>query len=1849
MSVKLRILIMLLLAHTSLWAQQVLEIPIVSSGDDVEELGPLEGNTDLSPGDLDLESSDLELVDDNSWNGPGLTVGLMFRNFDFPKGTVINSAHIEFAAKASDSDPTSLVIGIEDLVDATPFANTPYNISSRAILDTIQWNNLEAWTSGDNYQSPDLSGLITDIMNKPNWVEGGNLVFVITGSGVRNAQSFDGGTAPVLVIDYDSSSLAYSPKIDEVINDVEIGTDWDYTLDVDPYFSDRDSELTFTAVESGLGSLPTWLSMNGSVLSGTPTASGSFMIEVNAEGGGEDISQTFEIVVTAPADFTLAIFHNNDGESDLLSNDVTYNGEEIEAGSVAQFKYTLDSLRTQASNRGYESIMLSSGDNFLAGLEYNASVANGVAYDAVALEAIEYDAIDLGNHDFDFGTQVLANYIGQVTAPYLTSNLSFENVPELQALKNAGEIKPYTIVSKGGEDIGVIGLTTPLLPIISSPGNTTVSEAIADSVQKYVDVLEGLGVNKIILISHLQGLTEDLALVPQIEGLDIVIAGGGDELLANNALIGAPYNTDPYDSYPIISQDQNGESVYIVTTPGGYRYLGNLLVDFDAAGKVVNVYSSNPVFVHGASDPALVTNVETPIETYIGALATNVLATSNVDLDFRKETLRVMETNGGNLFADALLYQGQKDAPSFGVNVPQVAFQNAGGLRIASIVPSGDFTEDLTYQIAAFTNIVSVVENVAPSKFLELMEFGLAETPTSNGRFPQIAGFKVVFDPTKAEGERIKSIELEDGTMIIEDGAVAVGAPDVNICTVDFTANGGDGYPFDTLTYTSLGATYQQALTNYLVNADALNGEIVNTAYPVEMNERIIEELSEIPPISALLIDEDFDDCDNGFPSDWISYSVASNADWDCSDDTRGASGNAGDYAAEMNGYGADVASEDWLISPEFVLSGEDAYLSFSSMSKWSGPHIEILISANYDGTSDPNGATWDNISEAEDNAAQNDSYDYVDVEDVLLESLDGTYRIAFKYVSTGTGGGDGTTYTIDNVELRSSCLLDEDFNTACNPGPLDLPEGWTLYETNTVGLVNCNSEGYEDDADDYSLRFNGYAVGDGEAWLVTPRLDFSTSEFVLEFASKRQYSGPDVEVVYSFDYTGVGDPNNANWTNLPDAESAITSSFQTSGPIELDGLDAPGFIAFKYTSLGTSGGQSLNFLLDEVSVKEPAVITELGHQAIYEIQGTDDEAALVNSVVTTSGIITAVFNGVEPYMGAGYDGNIKGFFMQDVAGDGNPSTSDGIYVYTTDTLMVGDSVVVSGEVQEYFGNTQLSNLTQLDVVSGGHELPMPVKINLPLSSVDDFEAYESMLVEFEQLLTVTENRNVNIYHELKLSANGVLMNPTEIVDVNDVDPNGVTADGDNNVGAVTAQQDENDANYVILDDARSGNYLTPEPYVDMNGTVRAGSTVDSVIGVLLYSFSEYRVYPTHKPKIDFSDREGVPSLGASEVVVATFNVENYFNGDGQGGGFPTSRGAETEADFVLQTGKIVSALVEIDADVVGLIEIENDANDGFSALKTLVDSVNNRLGSNEYAFVSTGVVKRGDNTNDEIKNAFIYKTSTISLVGNYAILNDTYDPNYNDSKNRPSLAQTFEEIATGERITALINHLKSKGSGCDDLDDPNLSDGQGNCNGTRTLAAGVMVDWINSDPTSSNDPDFFILGDLNSYNQEDPIDTLRARGYVNLNEGDYTYVYDGQFGSLDYAMANASAEAQVVDAYVWHINSVEPYGLSYDIAGANYTNSPFRSSDHDPVVIGLQLDADVGVTETEISEVTMYPNPTTGNVHFSAEVSGQVYSFIGSLVKSFTNTTTLNFDADSKGLYYIRLNSGELLKLIVE
>lgn len=561
--------------------------------------------------------------------------------------------------------------------------------------------------------------------------------------------------------------------------------------------------------------------------------------------------------------FTLTILHNNDGESKLVNAPGN-----PDFGGVARFATLVDQLRSDAT-RGWPppgqswhrgAVLVSSGDNFLAGPEFNASLDKGVPYyDSLALRAIGYDAMAIGNHEFDFGPDVLADFIegfGWKAPPFVSANLDFSGEPSLQALVDKGTIVASTTVRERGERIGIVGATTPALPSISSPRNVKVLEDVAGLVQGQVDALTRRGVNKIILISHLQGLGEDSQLIPMLRGVDVAIAGGGDELLAAGGtplVPGDEISLDPETGeplrYPLYFPDADGVDVPVVTTAGDYKYVGRLVVSFNRRGNVVDVdASSGPVRVSGmgpdavAPDPFLQSTVVDPVIAYTDELADNVIASSEVALEGRRDPgVRTEETNLGNLLADALLATGQRHAAEFGVTPPDVALQNGGGIRNNSLIPAGPLSELDTFAIAPFGNFVSVVPDVPRAQFKEILENAVSSAPAADGRFAQVAGFRFSYDPTATAqvvddagtvltpGERIQSVVLDDGTVIVANGQVLAGGP-ISVATNDFTARGGDQYPFRGAPFTSVGVTYQQALATYLV--EDLGGAVTAAAYP---------------------------------------------------------------------------------------------------------------------------------------------------------------------------------------------------------------------------------------------------------------------------------------------------------------------------------------------------------------------------------------------------------------------------------------------------------------------------------------------------------------------------------------------------------------------------------------------------------------------------------------------------------------------------------------------------------------------------------------------------------------------------------------------------------------------------------------------------------------------------------------------------------------------------------------------------------------------------------------------------------------------------------------------------------
>jgi uncharacterized protein len=589
-------------------------------------------------------------------------------------------------------------------------------------------------------------------------------------------------------------------------------------------------------------------------------------------------------------------------------------------------------------------------------------------------------------------------------------------------------------------------------------------------------------------------------------------------------------------------------------------------------------------------------------------------------------------------------------------------------------------------------------------------------------------------------------------------------------------------------------------------------------------------------------------------------------------------------------------------------------------------------------------------------------------------------------------------------------------------------------------------------------------------------------------------------------------------------------------------------------------------------------------YTAIPAIQGPGASAAITGNV-TTQGVVVGDFEGTAAN---------SGFFIQDPGGDGDDATSDGIFVVTGSSNLVseGQIVRVTGFARERFSQTSIngsnSNAAAVpasNIVVCGTGSVDPTDVMLPFADAAVPERYEGMLVRMPQPLVIAEYFNYDRFGEIVLAQ--PLPGESRPFTPTALDEPGAPAQ---------ARAAANALSRITLDDVQSAQ--NPAVLRHPNGLpfslenrFRGGDTVANTTGVLGFDFGLYRVFPTQGGAYTaVNPRPDAPEPVGGSVRVAAMNTLNFFVTADYPTGNPLDnkcgptnsvecRGWDSDQplEFPRQRDKLLAALSGLDADIIGLNELENST--GVEPLDSIV------AGLPGYAYIATGTIGT-----DAIKVGLIYRPGVVTPVGSYRTLTSAVDPRFIDTKSRPALAQTFEVNATGARFTVAVNHFKSKGSDCVDVGDPDLGDGSGNCNVTRTLAAEALVDWLESDPTGSGDADYLIMGDLNSYAKEAPIDAITAGAddtpgtaddYTNLiakYQGPYAYSYtfDGQAGYLDHALASGTMVGQVTGAADWHINSDEPDVFDYDTSfkpasqDALYEANGIRSSDHDPVVVGV-------------------------------------------------------------------------------
>jgi len=585
------------------------------------------------------------------------------------------------------------------------------------------------------------------------------------------------------------------------------------------------------------------------------------------------------------ADFTLELLHVADQEAGAAA-----------IQDAPRLSAVLDALKQEdLGNDGIEdnTLVLSSGDAFIPGLFFDASEAvygsAGIA-DIQIQNELGFQAIAFGNHEFDFDTAVLADLIsgaaegsilgadfGGTAFPYLSTNLDFSTDENLAPLEVAGGQAPQpntvtssVVIDVNGENIGVVGATTPTLGSISSPGSVGISplpfdanptpeqlDALATEIQTEVDALINAnpGLDKVVLLSHMQRLSIELALAERLRDVDIIVGGGSNTRLfdENDRIRDGDSNQG---EYPQFVTNAGGTQTAVVNTDGSYKYVGRLVINFDENGNIIpesydaDVSGAYATDAQGVADLNAENLVDPEIQQIVDEIEAQILATesnvfgisevflngnrSGVDTATDPDGVRTQETNLGNLTADANLVEAQAIDPAV-----VLSLKNGGGIRASIgqtivppggseavrspneaivdgegnvVKPEGGISQNDIQTTLAFNNGLTLL-TLTKEELVAVLEHGVSALPDVAGQFPQISGVKFSYDPDLPAGDRILSAAIFDEndnlvTELVSDGEI-VGNPsqEFRIVTLGFLAaprfddngnfiGGGDGYPF---------------------------------------------------------------------------------------------------------------------------------------------------------------------------------------------------------------------------------------------------------------------------------------------------------------------------------------------------------------------------------------------------------------------------------------------------------------------------------------------------------------------------------------------------------------------------------------------------------------------------------------------------------------------------------------------------------------------------------------------------------------------------------------------------------------------------------------------------------------------------------------------------------------------------------------------------------------------------------------------------------------------------------------------------------------------------------------------
>lgn len=650
---------------------------------------------------------------------------------------------------------------------------------------------------------------------------------------------------------------------------------------------------------------------------------------------------------------------------------------------------------------------------------------------------------------------------------------------------------------------------------------------------------------------------------------------------------------------------------------------------------------------------------------------------------------------------------------------------------------------------------------------------------------------------------------------------------------------------------------------------------------------------------------------------------------------------------------------------------------------------------------------------------------------------------------------------------------------------------------------------------------------------------------------------------------------------------------------------------------------------------------------SIQDIQGEGTSSPFIDGypyITSEDHFVTGVVSAVT-------GGLTKGFYLQALENDGNDKTSEGLFIHTgsADTeLKPGDVVCVKGQVQEYYSNTQLSSDAKSYIKTGTSDAPLVTTLNIKEGETlrDALERHEGMQVALQSASELFVTRNFSYDYDARrnnmmLSYQAPLFKPTQLH----------AAESD----AAVALAEENKNNRIFLEsdskapDGQIPYYPSFGEDIDQDGSseqhIRLGSRVEGLHGVVSYSYNEYRLIATDEvdnqnfvtSDDDFDvTRKANPAIADSDLRVASFNVLNYFTSVADSGNDnPTgqNRGATNYDEFLIQQAKIVAAMNKMDADIIGLMEVENNGFGEGSAIQNLVEALNAEIDDVEDHYSYVEIVdqdKYQDNYfgSDAIMVALLYRADAVTpkeaakvivtpeqhIEENTITRNDGAEgnPAY-DKYQRHSLLQTFTVKETGEDLSVVVNHFKSKGSECIEewiagVEGSEPEDLQGNCNNFRVSAAQAVGEAL-----KDIDGDVLVMGDLNAYGMEDPLLTLTdyskekygrdiyTAAYTTIGAGDlqvektqiqqgyglhnlntllhgpdtFSYTYSGELGNLDHALASSSLAQKVVAIEDWHINSLESnlfeYSSKYTGDMPKYKDA-FSASDHDPVIIAIDL-----------------------------------------------------------------------------